>query len=67
MTQNDIVLAHLRTSGPITPLQALREYGIMRLGARIYDLRRQGVPITQKLVKGKRRKHYAEYRLARAV
>lgn len=65
MTQTDLVLAHLRTA-PITPLQALREYGIMRLGARIYDLRRQGIAINRRIVTNGK-KHYAEYRLARSA
>ena len=65
MTQTDQVLAHLRTA-PITPLQALREYGIMRLGARIYDLRRQGIAINRRMV-ANGKKHYAEYRLARSA
>lgn len=42
MTQADRILRHLRDYGSITPVDALREYGCMRLGARIYDLKRQG-------------------------
>lgn len=42
MTQVDRILRHLRDYGSITPVDALREYGCMRLGARIYDLKRQG-------------------------
>jgi hypothetical protein len=30
---------HLLTRGSITPLDALRDYGCMRLGGRIYELR----------------------------
>lgn len=65
MTQNETVLAHLR-HGPITPLVALREHGIMRLGARIWDLRRMGYRIDRRIVVSpvNPRKHYAEYRLA---
>lgn len=43
MTQTDRILRHLREHGSITPLEALREFGCMRLGARIYDLKRAGV------------------------
>lgn len=32
-TQNNIVLNHLRTRGKLTQRQAMKEYGIMRLGA----------------------------------
>jgi pyruvate-formate lyase-activating enzyme len=56
MTQNDMILNHLRTNGSITPLQALDLYGIMRLGARIYDLRRQGEQIYRELVAVKNRR-----------
>lgn len=42
MTQNEMILDHLRTYGKITPLSALEQYGCMRLAARISDLREQG-------------------------
>lgn len=42
MTQNEMILDHLRTYGKITPLSALEQYGCMRLAARIADLREQG-------------------------
>ena len=35
MTQNEMVLEYLNDVGHITPLDAMREFGIMRLGARI--------------------------------
>ena len=44
MTQTDRVLRHLQDYGSITPHEALAEYGIMRLGARIWDLKKQGHP-----------------------
>lgn len=66
-TQNAMVLAHLKTGRPITPLGALRAYGCFRLGARIYDLRRKGHKIVTTFVPVGRdgRKHVAEYRLVR--
>lgn len=45
MTQAEQILNHLETRGAITPLQALLEYQCMRLGARIYDLRKLGYDI----------------------
>ena len=42
MTQSQLILNHLKTHGSITALDALREYGCMRLGARIWDLKHQG-------------------------
>ena len=38
-TQAGRILAHLRSVGPITPLEALELYGCFRLAARIKDLR----------------------------
>ena len=45
------VLSHLKSGKSITPLEALREYGCFRLGARIYDLKKDGHPIQKKMVK----------------
>lgn len=47
----------------ITPLQALNKFGIFRLGARIYDLRRKGYNIATKMVR-RNDKEYAQYKLA---
>lgn len=44
-TQCAAILEHLKRHGSITPLEALNWYGCMRLGARIYDLKRAGTPI----------------------
>lgn len=44
-TQTDRVLARLR-KGPLTQMEALVELGVMRLGARILELRDQGFDIT---------------------
>lgn len=41
MTKKQAVLEHLKRYKKITPLEALREYGSMRLGAIIFDLRKQ--------------------------
>ena len=46
MTQTQQILNHLQEQGSITPLEAMQEYGCMRLGARIYDLKAAGWPIT---------------------
>jgi hypothetical protein len=39
--QKKKILRHLRTFGSIDPIQALQEYGILRLAARINDLRQE--------------------------
>lgn len=66
MTQNEIVLDHLKTVGPITQAIAAHEYGIWRLGARIYDLKRQGCEIVCENVPTKDgRGRYGRYHLTR--
>ena len=42
MTQCDRIIRHLNDYGSITSLEAMKEYGIMRLASRISDLRRRG-------------------------
>lgn len=44
-TQKAFVLQHLQRFGSIEPLTALREYGAYRLGAVIFDLRKEGYDI----------------------
>lgn len=69
MTQNEAVLRHLLDNGNITSLEAMNKYGIMRLGARVYDLKKQGYPIKTFLRIGKSRNGesmvFAEYRMER--
>lgn len=40
MTKKQAILNHLKKYRKITPLEALREYGSMRLGAVIFELRK---------------------------
>ena len=47
MTQTQMILNHLKSFGSITPRDALELYGCMRLGARIYDLRKAGHSISK--------------------
>lgn len=42
MNQRQRILRHLQTFGSITALEAMQEYGIMRLAARIADLEKEG-------------------------
>lgn len=44
-SQKEVILEHLKRFGSIDPLTALKEYGCYRLGARISDLRREGLNI----------------------
>ena len=52
MTQNERILRHLRDNGSITPLDALSEYGIMRLASRISDLRSRAMIYRVKWCRG---------------
>ena len=64
MTQNLDVLNHLRKNKSLTPFEALTRYGCFRLGARIWDLRRDGHVINRTL--GQRgRKRWAIYSLVK--
>jgi hypothetical protein len=59
-SQNEKVKEHLVSGKSITPLEALRLFGCLRLGARIWDLRRKhGLPVVTEIVKGEQGKHYA--------
>lgn len=58
--QNQIVLNHLQTKGNLTQLLAVKLYNIYRLGARVYDLKRDGHPIKTRLI-SEGSVHYAEY------
>jgi MOSC domain-containing protein YiiM len=63
MTQTEQVLDYLRRHRSITPMEALRKIGAMRLGARIYDLRRAGHRISTQLVTVKPGTRVARYTL----
>lgn len=67
MTQCDRIMRHLDEHGSITQLEALGEYGIMRLASRISDLRRNGNNIVKDTVTGKNRYgepvSFARYRM----
>ena len=54
----------LKAKKKITPLQALRDYGCLRLAARIRNLKDKGMKIKSKMVFEYPVK-YAEYRLQR--
>lgn len=55
MTQCEIIQRHLKDFGSITPHEAMKDYGIMRLTSRISELKKAGVPIDKVMVRGKNR------------
>ena len=68
ITQNDRILRHLKDYGSISSLEAITEYGILRLASRISDLKGQGINIVSETKTGKNRygetTHFKVYRLA---
>ena len=60
-SQKSLIKRHLR-SKPISPLEALQEYGCFRLAARIAELREDGHNIETVHTK-QNGKHFATYRL----
>jgi len=63
MTQEEQILDHLRKGYALTPLDALKLFGCLRLGARIWDLRRKGHNIEMKVIETPGGKHVAQYKL----
>ena len=57
-----MVLNHLQQGKTITPLEALRNYGSFRLGALIYNLKREGHNIINEWEESNG-KRYARYKL----
>lgn len=53
---------HLLSGKSITPMDALNLFGCFRLGARIFDLKRDGLNIKTEMVE-RNGKRFAEYRL----
>lgn len=49
-TQNELILDYMREFGSITPLEAMRDLGVMRLASRISDMRSLGYPIISEWV-----------------
>ena len=49
-SQNNRILAYLRQGHSLTPLLALRLFGSLRLAARVYDLRHDGIKVHQRMI-----------------
>lgn len=64
VTQKDRVLRHLYTNGSITSWEAIKEYGITRLSAIIYNLRQEHIIVSKTEVAKNRHGdciHYVKY------
>ena len=66
-THEKMILAYMRKHGSITAMDAIREFGCLRLAARISDLRWNGYNIETEIEVGKNRQgdrvRYARYYL----
>lgn len=63
-SQSKQILDYLQAGNALTPLEALRKFNCLRLGARIYDLRQLGYQINSRLITDEHtKKRYASYSL----
>jgi hypothetical protein len=69
LTQCERIMRYIEETGSITQIDALREFGCMRLASRISDLKRQGVPVKRTMETAKNRYgepvSYARYSLCK--
>lgn len=70
-SQNEKILAYMMEHGSIDPMRAMNDLRIMRLGARIWDLKAAGIPIIREIKTNATadggRTRWAEYRLGENV
>ena len=69
MTTNamECLRRHLIAGATITPLEALKQWGMFRLGARIHELRRKGWPVCTKMIETREGKIIARYQMPAAA
>lgn len=65
MTQCEKILRYIEENGSITPLDAMQEFGCMRLASRMCDIKKMGYPVRVKIESSKNRNgepvRYARY------
>ena len=61
-SQNELILAYLKSGKSITPIEALNNFGCFRLGARIFELREHGNNINVETME-RNGKRFASYSL----
>lgn len=68
-TQCEKIIRYMTENGAITPLDALREFGCMRLASRISDLRKAGYVIHKEMATAKNKQgesvRFAVYKLVK--
>lgn len=55
LTQKEMILRFMQENGSITQAEAVTEFGCYRLGARIWDLKRDGYAIKSEMITKKNR------------
>lgn len=69
LTQCERIIQFIEENGSITQLDALREFGCMRLASRISDLKKMGYAVDKRMEKSKNRYgdpiSYARYTICR--
>jgi|TARA_R110002074_G_scaffold44462_1_gene115634 hypothetical protein len=63
MTQTNTVINHLNNNRKLTSIEAIGLYGITRLAAVVYTLRKSGLDVTTTMKDGVNKTQYAEYSL----
>jgi hypothetical protein len=63
MTQKQTVLNHLTNNRKLTSIEAIGLYGITRLAAVVYDLKKQGLEVETTMKNGVNNTQYAQYSL----
>ena len=62
MTKKDRILVHLKAGFTLTPLDALKMFGSFRLGAVIFELKKEGYNIITTMVSNGS-SHFASYKI----
>ena len=69
LTQCERIIQYIAENGSITQLDALREFGCMRLASRISDIKKMGYAVDKRMEKAKNRYgesvSYARYTICR--
>lgn len=55
VTQCDRILQYIEENGSITQIDALREFGCMRLASRMCDIKKMGYPVKKEMETAKNR------------
>ena len=66
-TQKQLIKEYLQSGRSITPIEALEMFGSFRLGAIIFTLREEGMPIKTEFVTNRYKTKFAKYTLEQPV